>query len=576
MTIQAMIDDLVRLGQTTVGTSDVLSRCLTFNQRVPLKAALSALSHFERCIAEYLLGGGQDPDTHTAELALVMRPHGQCRIVNIADYHQHRVHLRLVRQFSVPSFVHFEAGARTLFAQNHWTMWASDLRQSVTQGELMDAARALQDGITHMAPLVLHVERQCFSNFYYVGTDEFVWETTLHTALEAVIQQGHDAPMDCVVLTRCMHLLWRSGGYTRLEEFNGRQLTPLSLQAWFLKRFGDYQASSQGEEQDFDAFVALSPESQADALAQMRSRLMEQGQFVREINGLNLSKQERYLPHWLLGDELRRITLRAQSHALIQEALGVDVSASEFFDNQALSNLIHHRRLRSASSPFASDLEFLIDALLKRVVEVTGSDFSMSRGVRSFQAFVHALREGQHAELCDWSQAEYFCHVVPSAGARAHLAPRTLQGVLNAVSARMRYNSWHYTPSHVPSGAVPENRSWFFAPKMADTTVWSDQHHAGHVHATVRYCIRSPYALTMGGTPLPGFVDLRLFRQHGEPYSARDLGTALAYTEALGVLYQRLMNHVLATQDPFSFEFGSKAWIDRQFQTDADALEVQS
>ena len=57
MTIQAMIDDLVRLGQTTVGTSDVLSRCLTFNQRVPLKATLSALSHFERCIAEYLLGG---------------------------------------------------------------------------------------------------------------------------------------------------------------------------------------------------------------------------------------------------------------------------------------------------------------------------------------------------------------------------------------------------------------------------------------------------------------------------------------------------------------------------------------
>jgi len=137
--------------------------------------------------------------------------------------------------------------------------------------------------------------------------------------------------------------------------------------------------------------------------------------------------------------------------------------------------------------------------------------------------------------------------------------------LLNAVSTRMRYNSWHYAPSYFDHASIPPMRGWFHAPRMADTAEWSDQHHNGHVHAAVRYSIRSPQPVTIRGTVLSGFVDLRMMRQTGEPYSLADLGTAIAYTEALGLVYQRLMDYVLASGDAFAFTFGDKQWFDTYY-----------
>ena len=93
----------------------------------------------------------------------------------------------------------------------------------------------------------------------------------------------------------------------------------------------------------------------------------------------------------------------------------------------------------------------------------------------------------------------------------------------------------------------------------------SDQHHAGHVHAAVRYSIRSPLPVRAGKELLLGFIDLRLMRQSGDPYTREDLVTAIAYTEVLQFLYQHLMNHVLERGASFVFSFGDKKWFDRTY-----------
>lgn len=61
----------------------------------------------------------------------------------------------------------------------------------------------------------------------------------------------------------------------------------------------------------------------------------------------------------------------------------------------------------------------------------------------------------------------------------------------------------------------------------------------------------------------PGFIDLRLMRQSGDPYSREDLVTAIAYTEALQFIYQSLMNFVLKENKSFVFTFGDKKWIEK-------------
>ena len=90
-----------------------------------------------------------------------------------------------------------------------------------------------------------------------------------------------------------------------------------------------------------------------------------------------------------------------------------------------------------------------------------------------------------------------------------------------------------------------------------------DQHHAGHVHASVRYSIRSPLPICVRDSVFPGFIDLRLMRQSGDPYSREDLVTAIAYTEALQFIYQSLMNFVLKENKNFVFAFGDKKWIEK-------------
>jgi hypothetical protein len=54
-------------------------------------------------------------------------------------------------------------------------------------------------------------------------------------------------------------------------------------------------------------------------------------------------------------------------------------------------------------------------------------------------------------------------------------------------------------------------------------------------------------------------------RQGGVKYSMTDLVTAIAYTDALTLLYQALMDSASACATDFRFSFGDKQWIDTRY-----------
>ncbi len=75
---------------------------------------------------------------------------------------------------------------------------------------------------------------------------------------------------------------------------------------------------------------------------------------------------------------------------------------------------------------------------------------------------------------------------------------------------------------------------------MADIAEWGESRHVGHQMARVRFSLRSPATVCLGGRALTGLVDLRLMRASGQPYTEADLAVAASFSEALAHLAEAL------------------------------------
>jgi hypothetical protein len=313
-------------------------------------------------------------------------------------------------------------------------------------------------------------------------------------------------------------------------------------------------------------FATATLREKAALLARMRETIATRKRFIRLINGTNVRKREAVLPLPPPSALAASVPVNpsADVEAILQRCLPQGSSVQRLFSPEHFEHLLEPVSFLDAhASLFDSCLEYLLDRVVAEAVQATNSDIGMTRSARDYRRFAEAVRGRQTVIASGWSQAEYFCHVAPSSGVLKTFSPRALVMTLNAISARMRFNSWHYAPSYFDAAAIPEGRGWFAAPRMADIADDSDQHHNGHMHALVRYSIRSPLPIRIDHDVLPGFVDLRLMRQSGAPYGQAELMTAISYTEVLQFIYQHLMNHVLARNVGFVFSFGDKKWFDR-------------
>jgi len=561
MSIEKLIADAAQ--RIDAGTAaELLRQALTLDGRVAWNDARVTLTTAERHACDRIVARNSSPSAD-GNFTLAFRPHGRLYLVPREEFTAHTPALTLLchvdlSEDDLRSYETLRQAARQALEDERAAICA-DLEEQGYARVSTEIASAAE----HMAPLIYYVGERCISNFYNVGKSGFANETTLAQALQQVSAQRDQADIETLTAAHCLHLVLRSGSYTRLEELNATQLSRSAVAEFFAAKRAFYQEAGRCSADERSAAASL--REQAGLLSRMRETIAGKQRFIRLINGTNLHKREGLLP---LAPPSPCDVEAPSPHVLstLQRCLPPGTSVRKLFRRERFARLLGTALLSADQrASFASGFEYLIDRVVAEAVQATGSDIGMSRSTRDYRRAAEVLHRRQTATACGWSQAEYFCHVVPSRALAERMPAKALCTTLNAISARMRFNCWHYMPSYFESADIPADRGWFTAPRMADIADDSDQHHTGHIHAVVRYSIRSPLPLRVGTDVLPGFIDLRVMRQSGEPYGPGELTTAIAYTEVLQFLYQHLMNHVLAHDAGFVFSFGDKKWFDRVY-----------
>ncbi len=564
MSIEKMIANLV-VQVEIIETSLLVKRGLTLDGCIPEKDMLAPLSSAECYAFECTINQQHKLSFDRGNLSLAFRPHGRLYFLPREEFVSHAESMTLLGHVELT-----ENDINTYFILRRSEQQALEQKLTLICDYLSkygfnNVCNELSTLFKHMAPLIYYIGELCISNFYNIGKSSFELEHTLEHVLQKVIQEHENSPIEFITAIYCLHLLSRSGSYTRLEELNSTHISYCSLDKYFNEKYALYRSIEKNTSEAIIYFDSLYIEDKALLLSCMRSSINTTFIFVRHINGLNLCKKENILPHQYTNALLDQIKISANELENLQRCMDSTVSAQELFSHEYFDNFLNKVPPLCEGVYFASYIEYLIDCVITEAVRSTRSDFGMTRSARDFRLFATTIIESNVETACGLGQADYFCHVVPSDKMRIEHPLKTLIMILNAISGRMRYNSWHYAPSYFKDSDIPAGRDWFYAPRMADIADYSDQHHAGHIHATVRYSIRSPLPLRIGETILPGFVDLRLMRQSGDKYSRDELVTAIAYTEVLQFIYQNIMNYVLQDSNKFIFSFGNKKWFDKAY-----------
>jgi hypothetical protein len=380
----------------------------------------------------------------------------------------------------------------------------------------------LKEAALRTAPFVLYQEGKKYTNFRDRNTitGKTLWPGHPDCALSSLqglpLELWSDNDVELVV---CLTLLIRSSGFARIEEANGTQLT-LDHVAELLERtrrqYADVPHGSAVEPAATAGVESLN--GLAGALRDRRAKLGKTARLYREIHGPLMHKIERVAgPR---GDVAR--SREEQMCARLNQRLPI---AGDTLEELGRNMTAMPTWLAHPYRGFGTGLEWVIFQTVDAAREVFGADFAMSRGMRSLPQLIRALREQRWAEITAWELPEFFCCVVPDPAARRFFGDSLAQlaDIAWSMSARMQYNSWHFIAGNLPK--VPEvvARDYFVPPTIPDVAFYSDQHHNGHVAARVRFSIRSPQPVAVLDRIFAGFVDLRLLRCAGEPFTEQDL-----------------------------------------------------
>jgi hypothetical protein len=398
----------------------------------------------------------------------------------------------------------------------------------------------IEHAVAHMAPVLIYVDDNVYTNLGRLGnlpgksmavTDE---RSLLVRLRQVPVTEWN--PADAVFIG-CLAALLRSGPPVRAEEFGGMQLNPATL-APFL---ADLIAGYGGDACPVPTTLA-ELEDLADMCARLRTAAVA-GRAVpcRIINGLTMNKREILMP---APAELADAPVLVRAH--VAELLGIPADENVRIDELAPRYRELAAQLSASPAPegFSSAFEATLNAFVATAAEAFDADTAMSRGPQRF-----APLQADHASDEDplaLRTGDFYCCVAPRKAFEHRFGAdrAALAKTCSAYSARMRFNTWHYLPHTL--GIVerePGRDDWFFAPTMPDVTVWSDQHHTGHVTFGVRYAIRVPFGIEFDGRVLPGLYDLRLMRTSSPPFTLDELRGAIATAWLLRGLYQAMSEY---------------------------------
>lgn len=401
----------------------------------------------------------------------------------------------------------------------------ADCRQWLAAGGTQsreEMLELLKEAALRTAPFVLYQEGKQYTNFRdrNTVTGKTLWPGHPDCALSTL--QG--LPLDLwsdndVVMVVSLTLLVRSAGFARIEEANGTQLTVDHIAHMLERVRRNYNAVPGGPKVAPAASTRVAELMElAAALRQRRELVRGSVQLYREIHGALMHKIERVAapggPPALRREEEVCARLRGPlplaGGSLAQ--LGEELAASPGW-------------LAEPHGDFGTGLESLVFHTVSAAAGAFEADFAMSRGMRSLPRLIAALREQDWDAITQWGITDYFCCVVPVPSARRYFGDSVehLADTAWAISSRMQYNSWHFVPGGLPKGPAVAERDYFVPPTLPDVAFYSDQHHRGHVASRVRFSIRSPQPVAVLEREFNGFIDLRLLRCEGRPFTEADL-----------------------------------------------------
>ena len=558
-----------------------LRRLLTLDEHIPFEMALESLTPTERSLLALIRS---KPDIQLTPLDENQRlPEKACLVVQ--ERRIGHVSMLLPKEFDtypvakdhfIAGFIqlsptdfdaleaHHKADRHAFQRQGQEALEA--LRQMEQAGELSKVILQIRNALSHMAPFLVYVWHRIYSTFDQAEKnllDSHPSSEAGRGILSALLQQPVASwNVEDQIFVYGAFILLQSGSPLCLEEMNSAQISVESLHVFLNKKERQYtHLLKSGPPCEWRTFTLY---EKACWIAAQRSRVAVSFLRYRFIHGIAMRKEERFTEP--LPSEIKA-SIHSRLAASIWRTFGISSLEGEtredYWQRVTQTVLVRERAFRQLQ-PDINDQEemyppiaLLLWTLIQDAVEATSSDIGMS-------SFVRNVMKLFTAGPLSLEKSDFYCCVVPSPSLTITCQADMLSEVLRMISARMQFNRWHFIPSNISSEEIPLKRHWFYAPSTPDIAILSDQHHAGHVEASVRYTIRYPAPLTISGKPYAGAYDLRLMRQQGEPFTVAEMAICGEYVINMGYVLQALCNDVETTRQAIVIDLFDAAWYKMQ------------
>ncbi|MBA8760103.1 hypothetical protein GWK87_07335 [Staphylococcus schleiferi subsp. coagulans] len=416
--------------------------------------------------------------------------------------------------------------------------------------DVLQVIDAIKEKVDFMAPVLLYYNGHTYTTFYhYNNLLKSLEGDTAHFLLDDLAKKNKDAwTRDERIFIFNLYTLLQSGPPARGEEVNGVHFSLHYLSRYLDGKLAIYHGMTDTPSKP----VPKSLLAKARLICQLREKVAENYVIYRKINGLNLHKQEQFLNQQKVG--------LYHDEAMENELAQILRMTPEETHQDAFINYI-------AQHPDITVIQTLLEKMLGYAIRATDSDVGMTRGFRQPWLYNDALKHHQLETIFEWKQQFYFCCAIPSDKMKQAFLNQgqKLAGILTAISKRMEYNSWHYTPGNFLNERHRIQRHYYFPPVMSDITEWSNQHHQGHVFANVKHAIRCPGTILCPPYTLNAYYDLRLMKTSGVMYSEIDLMKALYYKEIVGALYQAWFDYCREYQSQLDMTAYDRKWYQQQY-----------
>lgn len=553
-----LLDEITRSIPATDTLAGVVRKVLTFGKRQPHGIAVRGLTLRQQALLEFMSEATLEWTAPVASRAegtiwhIGFWNYGRIFLTDkLPESHDYSVFAWLV----VPHEIALQMEARVWQAEADNARHEEELETyltGLTEAQKREMVETVRDGIDHTDPVMIYVNGGTFTNFGPYNN--------LLRKPGALFDRLMDIPVaewlpDEKRFVGCFYWIRQAG--KRGEEFNGLQLTPRTLHEhfdWCFEHYCNLLGSRRSQWPDSLA-------GKARCLADIRQEISRDHITCRWVNGLTFFKAERFIRRSVVNKSIENLPVDLRDY--VESAYGLRASSFKTLDELfracvEASVLV----VPDAENPLMDGTEQLLERITISAIEAIKSDIGMTRGIRDILRWQQKLDEQKYVEISEWPTADYFCGVFPSAAMRKRIAdPARMAKVLTACSVRMQYNSWHYMPGHFAKELAPHH--YYLPPRMPDTAIWSDQHHAGHVMAAVRHSIRSPAPLIYRERAYFGMVDLRLFRATGSHFTRKDLCAAMRYTEYLRAVYQAVCDMAAEGQQHIVVRAFDKPWFER-------------